>query len=73
MRDKTVRCGTCAIEGQAGTGICYMTANLDTGRVTKCILPPQCKWPSSGRCAEEHKIGIFSRPFGSKIIRTKDF
>ena len=62
MRDKTVHCETCG-------GRSDITANLDTGKITKITLPTSCKWPNL--CSRKFVEGIFDRPFGSRIIQNK--
>lgn len=64
MRDKTVWCTRCNQQ-------CTLTANLDTGRITKMRMPKTCV--SIASCLDEYAKGIWSRQFGERIIRPEDF
>lgn len=64
MRDRSIHCEVC-------NGNCQVTANLDTGTLTKAVMAPACKFPQ--RCLREHTVGIFKRQFGSRILRHGDY
>jgi len=60
MRSKSCHCMECGATG-------YVTANLDTGKITEVDVPPICKHPAV--CPERFVRGIFDRQFGSRIVR----
>lgn len=61
MRDKAITCPRCL-------KLCRFTANLDDGKITQSVMPPECTHPS--KCSRKLIDGIFDRQFGQKLIHT---
>lgn len=64
MRDKSIACPNCH-------KMCGFTGNLDTGKITRAVMPPECPHPT--KCAREHIRGIWDRQFGANMILPSEF